>query len=72
MICFHWLFMRVLTIRKLLVNIAKSYMIFEKKKFRIFFYLIARMNQKDCNSHQYCTETTGIGSVLSNYVLSQN
>lgn len=30
------------------------------------------MNQKDCNSHQYCTETTGIGSVLSNYVLSQN
>lgn len=31
MICVHWLFMRVLTIRKLLVNIAKSYMIFEKK-----------------------------------------
>lgn len=62
MICVHWLFMRVLTIRKHLVNIAKSYMTFEK----------ARMNQKDCNSHQYCTETTGIGSVLSNYVLSQN
>lgn len=32
MICFHWLFMRVLTIMKILVNIAKSYMIFEKKK----------------------------------------
>lgn len=65
---------RVLTIRKHLVKIAKSYMIFEKDKktFRNFFYLIARMNQKDCNSHQYCTETTGIGSVLSNYVLSQN
>lgn len=37
MICFHWLFMRVLTIRKHLVNIAKSYMIFEKKKSEFFF-----------------------------------
>lgn len=47
-------------------------MIFEKKKKTFRNFLIARMNQNDCNSHQYCTETTGIGSVLSNYVLSQN
>lgn len=39
MICFHWLFMRVLTIRKLLVNIAKSYMIFEEKKIQKFFLI---------------------------------
>lgn len=39
MICVHWLFMMVLTIRKHLVNIAKSYMTFEKEKktFRYFF-----------------------------------
>lgn len=39
MICVHWLFMRVLTIRKHLVNIAKSYMIFEKKKIQKIFLI---------------------------------
>lgn len=39
MICVHWLFMRVLTIRKHLVKIAKSYMIFEKKKIQKFFLI---------------------------------